>query len=104
MTSRKRKGHNRINAHTRARLRRGLLRDFGDGVSAPCQVCGDILTDETMTIDRYPVCGWDGGRYLRNNIRPLCRYCNEEDGAQRVRERLGLHGPSPLTQRIWKSA
>jgi hypothetical protein len=28
-------------------------------------------------IDRIPVCGHDGGRYLRTNVAPACRDCNQ---------------------------
>lgn len=27
-------------------------------------------------IDRYPICGHDGGRYVRGNIVPACKPCN----------------------------
>ena len=79
--------HLKINGARRARLRRAMLRDFGDGVTAPCQLCGTALTMENMTIDRYPIPGIDGGKYLVNNIRPLCLTCNNEDGSQRNAER-----------------
>lgn len=44
-----------------------------------CQV---ILTLETITVDRYPIPGCEGGRYTRDNIRPACAAHNSEDGGR----------------------
>jgi hypothetical protein len=61
----------------RPALRRWMLRKFGNGTEVPCAGgCGKILTEETMTIDRYPIPGRDGGKYYKNNVRPMCRPCN----------------------------
>jgi hypothetical protein len=58
-----------------------LLAEFGDGTAAPCSFnCGAVLTFETITIDRYPVPGCRGGRYIRGNIRPACAPCNSVHG------------------------
>lgn len=45
-----------------------------------CYRCGVLLTVETVTVDRI-VPGCQGGRYVRNNIRPACAACNSETGA-----------------------
>jgi hypothetical protein len=63
-----------------------LLETFGDGVTVRCAIdwdddCLMLLTSETLTIDRYPVAGVDGGTYRRDNIRPACRTCNQRSGA-----------------------
>lgn len=42
--------------------------------------CGTILTLETVTVDRFPLRGADGGSYRRGNIRPACGDCNNADG------------------------
>jgi hypothetical protein len=42
--------------------------------------CGTILTIETITVDRYPIPGCDGGKYVKGNIRPACAKCNSEHG------------------------
>lgn len=60
----------------RPKLRRWILHKFGDGTQAPCAGCGEMLTNDTMTIDRWPIPGRDGGQYWRNNIRPMCHPCN----------------------------
>lgn len=31
---------------------------------------------QTWEVDRFPVCGHDGGRYTRDNIVPSCKSCN----------------------------
>jgi hypothetical protein len=53
------------------RLRRWLLNK-----GLPCAHCGVRLTAETLTLDRYPVPGREGGGYTRNNVRPMCAPCN----------------------------
>ena len=60
-----------------------VLDTFGDGTTAVCSFddCETELTFETMTIDRYPISGIDGGTYKRDNIRPACGKCNSADGA-----------------------
>lgn len=60
----------------RHNLRRWVLTAHGDGTLAPCAGCGVALTDETMTLDRYPIPGKWGGRYVRDNCRPTCAPCN----------------------------
>lgn len=59
-----------------------LLDTFGDGEKAPCGFgCGAVLTLETMSVDRYPIPGVMGGRYVRGNIRVACIPCNSAHGA-----------------------
>lgn len=75
-----------------------MLAKFGDGESAVCAFdgCTARLTLETMTVDRHPVMGIDGGTYARGNIRPACAAHNSQHGgeesgrrrAQRRAERL----------------
>jgi hypothetical protein len=40
---------------------------------------------ETITADRWPISGKEGGSYRRDNIRPACLRCNASDG-QRVKD------------------
>ena len=50
--------------------------------------CPTILTLETITVDRYPIPGCEGGTYARDNIRPACATHNYGEGyaiAQRRR-------------------
>lgn len=59
-----------------------LLDNFGDGTIAICSFeCGTELTFDTITVDRYPISGIEGGTYKRDNIRPACGRCNSADGA-----------------------
>lgn len=59
-----------------------VLDTFGDGVQALCSFgCGGYVTFQTITIDRFPLAGIDGGTYKRGNIRPACACCNSSDGA-----------------------
>lgn len=57
----------------------------GNGKTVPCARakthCNQAaLTFETMQVDRHPLPGVLGGRYTRNNIRPLCPGCNRALG------------------------
>jgi hypothetical protein len=45
-----------------------------------CYRCGQLLTVQTVTVDRI-IPGCQGGTYRRNNIRPACGHCNSETGA-----------------------
>lgn len=45
-----------------------------------CYRCGQLLTAETVTVDRI-IPGCQGGTYARNNIRPACGTCNSSTGA-----------------------
>lgn len=59
-----------------------LLDTFGDGESAPCSFgCGTLVDFTTITVDRFPIPGIEGGTYKRDNIRPACAPCNSADGA-----------------------
>jgi hypothetical protein len=77
----------------RHRKRQHVLEVYGDGLEAPCQGgCGEMLTLETLTLDRYPIPGKWGGTYRNDNIRPMCVACNTahvgEPGSESIR--LGL--------------
>ena len=49
----------------------------GNGRTVRCyHGCGTLLTASSLEVDRFPVCGHDGGRYTRDNIVPACRSCN----------------------------
>jgi hypothetical protein len=71
----------RGNAADRLARKRWLLQEFGDGTTAPCAFgCGTVLTLDTITVDRHPIPGCRGGRYMRGNIRPACGPCNSRYG------------------------
>jgi hypothetical protein len=61
--------------------RQWLVDTFGDGATVGCAFgCGAVLTVDTVTADRYPVPGCNGGTYRRGNIRPACGPCNSRHG------------------------
>lgn len=71
----------RGNAADRRVRKQWLLDTFGDGETAPCAFCFGPVTLDTITVDRFPVPGCQGGRYVRGNIRPACGPCNSVHGA-----------------------
>lgn len=61
----------------------------GDGEAAcRCYRCGQLLTIDTVTVDRI-IPGIHGGTYRRNNIRPACGRCNSQTGATTRRKARG---------------
>lgn len=44
-----------------------------------CYRCGQLLTEDTVTVDRI-IPGCQGGTYRRDNIRPACGPCNSLTG------------------------
>ena len=72
------------------RVRKQWLLDvFGNGDIAYCcfQGCKEALTFDTITVDRYPLAGCEGGTYKRGNIRPMCGFHNSSTGAKLGHER-----------------
>lgn len=61
---------------SRQRKRQWVLHAYGNGTEAPCAGCGEPLNIETLTLDRYPIPGRMGGTYRYENIRPMCKPCN----------------------------
>jgi hypothetical protein len=74
----------RGNTKDRRVRRQWLIDTFGDGKEAQCAFddCSQMLDIHTITVDRFPIPGVEGGRYVRGNIRPACGYHNSQDGAQ----------------------
>lgn len=72
------RGNTRDRRSRRAWLLKTYESDQGEG-TCRCYRCGNVLTDLTVTVDRI-VPGCEGGRYVRNNIRPACLRCNAETG------------------------
>jgi 5-methylcytosine-specific restriction endonuclease McrA len=67
-------------ADRRARLA-WIFRVFGvDGI-VTCTFCAVPLLPEDCTVDRI-VPGCKGGRYVRGNIRPACKPCQDEQGGR----------------------
>lgn len=75
----------RGSVRVRLRRRQWLLDNYGDGTTAPCSIrwdqnCAGTVDINTCTIDRWPIPGAQGGRYVEGNIRPACDYCNKHHG------------------------
>ena len=68
----------------RRRRREWLVSTFGDGETVGCSFdgCDVVLTVDTVTADRWPVMGCDGGTYARGNIRPACAPHQQSHGGQ----------------------
>lgn len=65
------------------RIRKQWLLDFfGDGTHAKCSFCPTLVDFDTISVDRYPIPGCEGGTYKRGNIRPACESCNSSDGGK----------------------
>lgn len=77
----------RGNTRNRHRRKLWLLEAFGDGTWAKCTFCPVMLDIRTITVDRWPIAGVDGGRYVRGNIRPSCGACASEQGGRMATER-----------------
>lgn len=74
--------NDRGSSYARRARKQWLLDEFGDGTEAPCAFCGKMVTFQTITVDRYPVPGCEGGTYARDNVRPSCGFCNSSDGSK----------------------
>lgn len=82
----------RGSAESRRIRKRWLLKTFGDGTTCVCSTCPTVLTFDTITVDRYPLAGVDGGTYRRGNIRPQCQPCASKQGGDMSRERRAARG------------
>jgi 5-methylcytosine-specific restriction endonuclease McrA len=72
-------GNQRGSAEDRRRRKAWLFEEFGvDGI-VTCTFCDVPLLPEECTVDRI-VPGCRGGRYVRGNIRPACKPCQDEQG------------------------
>lgn len=72
----------------------------GTGKTVPCFHCGSRLR-KRIEIDRYPICGHNGGRYTRDNIVPACKRCNNR---RSIRCRLGQCDRQAVVHEIARAA
>lgn len=81
--------NDRGSAKSRRVRKQWVLDVFGNGRIAFCSFlgCSEELTFETITIDRYPIPGCEGGTYKRGNIRPMCGFHNSSTGSLLGHER-----------------
>jgi hypothetical protein len=90
--------NDRGSSKDRAARRQFLLVTFGDGATAPCLAeqhhpeCSGSVTEDTISADRWPIPGCDGGRYTRDNIRPVSILCNALQGGLMQAARKALEG------------
>lgn len=92
--------NSRGSADGRRRRKKWLLNKFGDGMTAPCAMrlspkCLVNVDFDTLWVDRYPIAGRDGGRYVKGNIRPACRHCQELQGANMTNGVVSEPLPTP---------
>lgn len=73
----------RGSAQSRRVRKQWLLDTFGNGIITFCcfKGCTEELNFETITVDRYPIAGCEGGTYRRGNIRPMCGFHNSSTGS-----------------------
>lgn len=72
----------RGSSYSRAVRRQWMLDTFGDGLVAMCSTCTTLLDSTSITADRWPIPGCEGGTYRRGNIRPQCSPCASYQGGQ----------------------
>lgn len=82
--------NDRGSAEDRRRRRQWLLDTFGDGTTCRCSTCPTVLDFDSITVDRHPVAGVDGGTYRRGNIRPQCGPCASRQGGKMSAQRRPL--------------
>jgi hypothetical protein len=75
--------NDRGSAASRRIRKQWVLDTFGNGLIAFCSFlgCKEELDFDTITIDRYPLAGCEGGTYKRGNIRPMCAFHNSSTGS-----------------------
>lgn len=75
----------RGSSYARRKRKQWLLDEFGDGTTAECRLqvsekCLGSVDFDTISVDRHPIPGCQGGKYVKGNIRPSCGPCNASDG------------------------
>lgn len=80
-------GNSTGNSEDRRRRREWMWREFSKRGRIRCHWCPRWMTKREFQVDRHPVCGHSGGRYVRGNIVPACpKYnggrCNRTCGIQ----------------------
>lgn len=69
----------RGSSYDRRRRREWIRGQFGSssGKTVKCYWCPKVMRTN-FEVDRWPVCGHDGGRYTRSNVVPSCPECNRK--------------------------
>lgn len=67
--------------------------DLNGECACRCYRCGELLTFDTVTVDKIvPQCC--GGTYVRTNIRPACGPCNSKTGGRLAKSTTQPKGSS----------
>lgn len=66
----------------------GVPNRIGEKTRVCCHHCGCMMRaiSASWQVDRYPICGHHGGRYVRGNIVVSCGPCNEKRCGNQHRE------------------
>lgn len=64
------------NTKDRAKRRKALYAEFGDGKKCPCIYCGIVVSEGTLEQDKILTTA-QGGRYRMANLIPSCSGCNK---------------------------
>ena len=65
----------RGSSYDRRARREWLMQMYGNGRTIPCFWCKKKMRTR-FEVDRFPVCGHDGGKYTRDNVVASCSDCN----------------------------
>ncbi len=64
------------NSYDRRRRRERIWRERSVDDQIKCHHCPRLMCKDEFQVDRFPVCGHDGGRY--GNTVPSCPECNRD--------------------------
>ena len=85
----------RGNNKMRAKRKKNLLKDFGDGHTAGCSFCGIRVGFKTVEVEKLdPVMGYNTPK----NLAPSCRGCNASLGNKSARAKMGVKFKRPITR------
>jgi len=66
------------NSYDRRARRARLWRELSANEQIKCHHCPRLMSKEEFEVDRFPICGHDGGRYVIGNVVPSCPECNRD--------------------------
>jgi hypothetical protein len=78
----------------------GVLNTLGEKTRIACFHCSKLMraSSRTWHVDRHPICGHMGGRYVMSNIVPSCGLCNMKKCGNQHRE--CVEGPKMQMKRV----
>jgi len=66
------------NSYDRRRRRARIWNALSVDGQIKCHHCPQLMSKEEFQIDRFPLCGHNGGRYVIGNTVPSCAKCNRD--------------------------